>query len=154
MILYNHYIGGYRIFMKHQVEIKIVDSWSESEIIKLYKAGGWWKNSYDPSGIKYLIKGSFAFVVAVEKTTKKTIGMGRLISDGVSDAYIQDTVVLPEYRRMGIGGMIVKTLLDYCLSKGILWIGLIAEPNQDIFYSTLGFKVMEKYVPMKYPTEE
>jgi len=140
--------------MKQKIEVKIVDSWSEKEIIELYKIGGWWKKSYDPSGIKYLIKGSFAFVVAVDKTTKKAIGMGRLISDGVSDAYIQDTVVLPEYRDRGIGGMIVKTLLNYCLSKGILWLGLIAEPNQEKFYSTLGFKKLEKYVPMKYPTEE
>ena len=140
--------------MKQQIEIKIVDSWPEKEIEELYRVGGWWRNSYDSSGIKYLIKGSFAFVIAEDKTTKKAIGMGRLISDGVSDAYIQDMVVLPEYREMGIGGMIIKTLLNYCLSKGILWIGLIAEPNQDKFYSSLGFKKMKKYVPMKYPTEE
>jgi ribosomal protein S18 acetylase RimI-like enzyme len=140
--------------MKQQIEIKIVDSWSEKEIVELYKVGRWWKNSHNPSGIKYLIKGSFAFVVAVDKTTKKAIGMGRLISDGISDAYIQDIVVLPEYRNMGIGSKIINTLLDYCLSKGILWIGLIAEPNQHKFYSTIGFKKMEKYIPMKYPTEE
>ena len=140
--------------MKQQIEVKIVDSWPEKDIEELYKEGGWWKESYDSSGIKYLIKGSFAFVVAIDKTTKKAIGMGRLISDRVSDAYIQDTVVLPEYRNKGVGSMIVKALLDYCASKGILWIGLIAEPNQDKFYSTLGFKVMDKYIPMKYPTEE
>ena len=140
--------------MKQQIEIKIVDSWPEKEIEELYRVGGWLRNSYDSSGIKFLIKGSFAFVIAEDKTTKKAIGMGRLISDGVSDAYIQDMVVLPEYREMGIGGMIIKTLLNYCLSKGILWIGLIAEPNQDKFYSSLGFKKMKKYVPMKYPTEE
>ena len=140
--------------MKQQIEVKIVKSWPEKEIVELYKVGGWWKNSYDSSGIKYLIKGSFAFVVAIDKNTKKAIGMGRLISDGVSDAYIQDTVVLPEYRNKGIGGKIIRTLLEYCLSKGILWIGLIAEPNQDKFYSTLGFKTMEKYIPMKYPTGE
>jgi len=140
--------------MKQQIEVKIVNSWPEKEIVELYKVGGWWKNSYDSSGIKFLIKGSFAFVVAVDNANKKTIGMGRLISDRVSDAYIQDVVVLPEYRKKGIGGMIIKTLLDYCLSKGVLWIGLISEPNQDKFYSGLGFKIMEKYVPMKYPTEE
>jgi len=140
--------------MKQQIEVKIVKSWSEKEIVELYKAGGWWKNSYDPSKIKYLIKGSLVFVVVIDKITKKAIGMGRLISDGVSDAYIQDTIVLPEYRDMGIGSMIIKTLLDYCLSKKILWIGLIAEPNQNKFYSTLGFKEMEKYVPMKYKIED
>jgi ribosomal protein S18 acetylase RimI-like enzyme len=140
--------------MKQQIEVKIVSSWPEKEIVELYKVGGWWKKSYDSSGIKYLIKGSLAFVVAVDNKTKKAIGMGRIISDGVSDAYFQDILVLPEYRNMGIGVKIVKTLLNFCSSKKISWIGLIAEPNQDRFYSTLGFKKMEKYVPMKYPTEE
>ena len=140
--------------MEPQVEVKIVDNWPEKEIMELYKAGGWWRSSYDSSGIKYLIKGSFAFAVVVDKSTKKAIGMGRLISDRVSDAYIQDVVVLPEYRKKGIGGMIIKTLLNHCLSKGVLWIGLISEPNQEKFYLDLGFKIMEKYTPMKYPTGE
>ncbi len=140
--------------MKQELEVKVVKSWPENDIVKLYKAGGWWKNSYDPSKIKYLIKGSFAFVVVIDNTNKKAIGMGRLISDGTSDAYIQDVVVLPEYRDRGIGSMIIKALLDYCLSKQVLWIGLIAEPNQDKFYSNLNFKVMKKYIPMKYQTED
>jgi len=138
--------------MKQQIEIRLVDAWPEKDIVELYKAGGWWKDSYNPPGIKHLIKGSFAFAVAVYKN--KAVGMGRVISDGVSDAYIQDTVVLPEYRSKGIGAKIVKTLLDYCSSKGILWVGLIAEPDQDGFYSSLGFKKMGKYVPMKYKTED
>ena len=128
------------------IEIKIVDAWPEEDIIELYKAGGWWKDHYK-SEIKSLIKGSFAFAVAVHKN--KAIGMGRLLSDGVSDAYIQDLVVLHKFRKKGVGKEIVKTLVDHCKSKGILWIGLIAEPNQDGFYSNLGFKTMENYTPMK-----
>ena len=133
------------------IKIKIVDSWSTVEIVKLYKVGGWWRESYSPSEIKSLIKGSFAFAVAIHKG--KAIGMGRLLSDGVSDAYIQDLVVLPEHRKNGIGGEIVKTLVKHCKSKGILWIGLIAEPNQDGFYSELGFKTMKDYTPMKLPED-
>jgi ribosomal protein S18 acetylase RimI-like enzyme len=131
-------------------EIKFVNTWSEDEIVKLYKAGGWWKDFYNKAGIKHLIVGSFAFAVVIEKNTGKTIGMGRILSDGVSDAYIQDLVILPECRGKGIGAELVKTLVDYCKAKGIIWIGLIAEPDQDGFYSTIGFKQMKKYVPMKY----
>jgi GNAT superfamily N-acetyltransferase len=137
-----------------QIEIKLVNSWDQMEIVELYKAGGWWKDNYDPSGLNNLIKGSFAFAVAVDKISGKAIGMGRVISDGVSDAYIQDLVVLYEYRDQGIGRQIVKILLDYCLSKDILWIGLIAEPDQDGFYLNIGFKTMSKYVPMKYQKED
>lgn len=139
---------------KEEIEIKIVDKWPDDEIVNLYKAGGWWKDNYDPSGLKHLIEGSYVFVIAVNKKSKKAIGMGRLISDGVSDAYIQDLVVLHEYRDKGIGREIVKTLIDHCKKKGINWVGLIAEPDQDGFYSTLGFKQMKKYVPMKYEKGE
>ena len=141
--------------MKSQnVDIRFVTNWSEEEIVALYKAGGWWKDYYDSSGIKSLIEGSFVFAVAVLSSTDNAVGMGRIISDGASDAYIQDLVVLPEYRGLGIGKQLVETLLDYCLSKGILWIGLIAEPQQDGFYSIFGFKPMKNYIPMMYKKEE
>lgn len=136
------------------IEIKFIKTWPAEEIVELYKAGGWWKDSYDQSGIESLIKGSFAFAVAIDSNKGKAIGMGRVISDGVSDAYIQDMVVLPEYRESGIGKKLVNFLLKHCLSKGITWIGLIAEPNQDNFYSPLGFKTMKNHIPMKYKMEE
>jgi len=50
-----------------KIEIKFVDNWSKDDIVELYKAGGWWKDSYDSSGIKPLIEDSFAFVVVVDK---------------------------------------------------------------------------------------
>ena len=102
------------------IQIKLIKSWPEDEIVNLYKVAGWWKDYYDSSKLEDMIKGSFAFVVAVEKNLDKAIGMGRVISDGVSDAYIQDLVVLPEFRDSGIGRMIVKKLLDFCLTKKII----------------------------------
>jgi len=136
------------------IEIKFVKDWPEEDIVSLYKAGGWWKESYRSSGVKPLMEGSFAFAVAVDKKSGKALGMGRLISDGVSDAYIQDLVVLSEYRKQGVGKQIVEALLDKCLSAGLLWVGLIAEPGQDKFYDALGFKPMGNHVPMKYRMEE
>ena len=72
----------------NNIEIKFVNNWPEDEIVDLYKTGGWWKDSYGPSSIGRLIKGSYAFAVVVEKKSGKTIWMGQIISDGVSDAYI------------------------------------------------------------------
>ena len=136
------------------IDIKFVDHWSNGEIVELYKSAGWWKESYESSAINQLIKGSFAFVVAVDINSGKAIGMGRIISDGISDAYMQDIVVLSEHRGKNIGKRLVAALLDHCLSKGLTWIGLISEPGQDGFYSSIGFKTMTKYIPMIYQTEE
>lgn len=136
--------------INQNIDIKIVDTWDEKEIVNLYKSAGWWKNSSNPSEIKKLIKGSFIFAVVVDSPSGNTIGMGRILSDGVSDAYIQDLVLLPQYRGKGIGKMLVQFLIDYCISRKILWIGLISEPGQDNFYVSLGFKPMDNYTPMKY----
>jgi ribosomal protein S18 acetylase RimI-like enzyme len=138
---------------KKTIEIKIVHSWAEDDIVELYQAGGWWKEYYDKSGIPALIAGSFAFAVAVDSTTGKAIGMGRVLSDRISDAYIQDLIVFPQYRRLHVGTKLVRALIDYCQSKGVTWIALIAEPGTDVFYKTLGFKPMEHYVPMILPSE-
>jgi len=136
------------------VEVKLVDNWDEGEIVELYKAGGWWKENWDSSGTKTLIARSFAFAVAIDLSSGKAVGMGRLISEGASDAYIQDLVVLPRYRSQGIGKQIVVALVDYCLSRGIRWIGLIAEPGNENFFKDIGFKVMKSHVPMIYGNKE
>ena len=138
---------------KNVIDVKIVSSWKEDDIVELYKAGGWWKDTYDPAGIPALIRGSFAFAVAVDSANGKAIGMGRVLSDRVSDAYIQDLIVFSQYRRLHVGTKLVQALLDFCLSKGVSWIALIAEPGTDVFYQTLGFKPMERYVPMRFPSE-
>ena len=74
--------------------------------------------------------------------------MGRVISDGVSDGYIQDLVVLPEYRKTGVGRQIVATLVNKCVEPGISWIGLIAEPDTEKFYLPSGFHPMEGHTPL------
>ena len=120
----------------------------------MYKAGGWWKEKYKPSTIKDLIKGSFAFAIAVDNKSNKAIGMGRLISDGISDAYIQDLIVIPSFRKKGIGKKIAHTLIDFCKKRNIGWLGLISEPDQDGFYKKLGFKIMERYTPMLFDEDK
>ena len=132
------------------ISVSLVRSWNAEEIVELYRAGGWWKDEFDPAEIPGLINGSFAFVVAADKKTGHAVGMGRVISDGVSDAYIQDLVVLPRYRRMDLGTAIVSLLITRCKDAGISWIALVAEPDSEPFYLSLGFGRMEGHIPLIY----
>ena len=136
------------------IEIRLVKSWPVDEIVKLYTAGGWWKDSYDPMVINNLIFGSFAFAVVYDKNIKKAVGMGRVLSDGVSDAYIQDLIILPNYRNLGLGRKLVDFLINQCKEKGVGWIGVIAEPGSEEFYKRLGFKNMKNHKPMLLQMEE
>ena len=139
--------------MRDNIAIQLVHSWDEVEIANLYRAGGWWKEEYDPEELPRLIKGSFLFAVAVNIKTGRAVGMGRVISDGVSDGYIQDLVVLPEYRKTGIGTQIVSTLVKKCIELGISWIGLIAEPDTEKFYLPFGFHPMEGHTPLIFRSD-
>jgi ribosomal protein S18 acetylase RimI-like enzyme len=146
-------VSGNVITVGDDIAIQLVQTWNVGEIANLYRAGGWWKEEYDQRELPRLIRGSFLFAVAVDRKTGHAVGMGRVISDGVSDGYIQDLVVLPEYRKTGIGAQIVSILVKKCVERGISWIGLIAEPDTEKFYLPFGFHPMEGHVPLKFRSD-
>ena len=133
-----------------RIRVELVKSWEEEQIAQLYKEGGWWKDYMDPTRIQELISGSYIFVVAIDISTGRSVGMGRVISDGIADAFIQDVVVLTEWRKKGVGKMIVSKLIECCRSQSIAWIGLIAQPGTDSFYQSLGFEHLLGHVPMLF----
>ena len=116
------------------IEIQFVGTVDEKEFIALYKDAGWWEDEYDSdiSFIQKLVKNSHIFAAAFDDEGKM-VGMGRAISDGCSDAYIQDVVVLREFRGNGIGGEIISTITNKLTEQGIDWIGLIGEPGTESF---------------------
>jgi len=132
--------------MENKIKIKIIKKAKRSDIIKLYKAAGWWKPWYSPAFVDRLARSSFCFAGAFDKDS--LVGMARSISDGISDAYILDTVVLKQYRGKGIGVSLVKALLKHIKARGIDWVTVIAEPGTEKFYRKAGFKVMKSFVPM------
>jgi spermidine synthase len=132
------------------VSYEVVTAAPTEAIVELYRAGGWWTD--DPAWraiIPAMIRGSFCFMVAKD-AAGRLIGMGRAISDGVSDAYIQDVVVLQELRGQGIGRELVRRLTERCAAAGIGWIGLVAEPGTQRFYEDLGYGPLVDYQPMLY----
>jgi spermidine synthase len=115
-------------------------------IITLYRAHGWWDPADTPALLKRIIKGSHCFVIA--ERGGAVIGMARAISDGASDAYIQDVAVQPSQRGGGIGRALVRRLLGRLRRDKVRWTGLIAQDNSSPFYAGLGFKPLAKALPM------
>ncbi|HUS75325.1 MAG TPA: GNAT family N-acetyltransferase [Methanothrix sp.] len=138
---------------KNKIRVDLVRSWHEDQIVELYRAAGWWKEEMDASKINDLIQGSFLFAVAIDISTSRAVGMGRVISDGIADAYIQDLVVQGDWRSWGVGTMILTLLLEECKLRNITWIGLIAEPGSEEFYRSHGFAPMPEHVPMLFHEE-
>jgi spermidine synthase len=119
------------------------------QLFSLYLSAGWVTPDDDSDlfWIDRVVAGSLLFAVVIHND--RVIAMGRAISDGASDAYIQDVAVLPEHRGRGIGATIVKMISEKLISQGIEWIGLVAAPGAELFYSKLGFRLLEGHVPMK-----
>jgi len=120
------------------------------QIIALYSRQGWWDKSDKNALAAALIRNSHCFLAAMDKG--RVIGMGRAISDGVSDAYIQDVAVLKEYRSLGLGSRIVRGLKNRLKADGIKWVGLIAQNGSHAFYEPLGFKTIKLAQPMMLKT--
>jgi len=117
------------------------------QITQIYRQEGWWHlPTDDPDLVKGIVAGSHCFLLAIQEAS--VVGMGRAISDGASDAYIQDVAVLDFYKGQGIGSQIVARLTERLLSDGLNWIGLIAEKGGHGFYKRLGFEKMPNATPM------
>ena len=105
---------------------------------RLYRIAGWVDENDDCGFLAAALGNSCAVCVAY--CDGKVVGMGRALGDGISDAYIQDVVVDPDFRRRGVGGAIVRTLVAELRTRGVDWIGLVGEPGTEEFYRSLGFK--------------
>ncbi len=130
------------------INIRIPTLEQTLQIVEMYRSEGWWQ-SYDDdrdSLIPRIIEGSHCFMIAVDGNL--IVGMGRAISDGICDAYIQDVTVRKERRHQGIGRMILHALLECLHADGISWIGLIAEPGSFDLYLDAGFRKMKDAAPM------
>ena len=132
------------------IEVKVVRRVRREDLLRLYREAGWWKPASPPPPgyLDAVVKGSTCFVGAFYGG--RMIGMGRCLSDGVSDAYIQDVTVLDGFRKRGVGKRILAEIVGCLRSRGVDWIGLIAEPGSLAFYRGLGFGAMRRCVPMRW----
>ena len=120
-------------------------------ILRLYRNEGWWgEGPDDPDLVRRMVAGSHCFLlVTADGRDPAVIAMGRALSDGAGDAYIQDVAVAPPWRGRGVGAGIIRRLADRLHRDGLYWIGLIAERGSDPFYRRLGFETMPDALPMR-----
>ncbi|MHB9097224.1 MAG: GNAT family N-acetyltransferase [Syntrophales bacterium] len=96
------------------------------------------------------IQGSTAYVTATDGD--KLVGFGRLLTDYHSIAYINYMAVDPGYQRKGIGGTILRELVD---AAGDVERVFLYTDTADAFYVSNGFVPFEKrlYLYRKERTE-
>ena len=134
--------------MENSLRLEVVTSVRPEAVVDLYMDAGWWEEGWSEDVIPAMVANSFRFVALFDGS--ELVGMGRALSDGVSDAYIQDIVVRTDYRGQGWGKKIVSRLVKELRAVGIDWIGLVGAPGTQAVYEKLGCSEMPQFVPMKY----
>jgi predicted GNAT family acetyltransferase len=74
----------------------------------------------------------------------RVIGMARLLSDGVCNAYLVDVWTASAYRRRGIASVMVRRLLDRVPGQHV---GLQTDDRRD-FYAALGFEEQPEFLSL------
>lgn len=101
-----------------------------------------WLNLSEQQAQKALNRSLYT-VIAVENN--QTIGMGRLIGDGLY-YMIVDIIVHPAYQKNGVGSQIISMIIKYVDDEtpinGRSSIQLIAEKGKETFYQNMGFKLI------------
>jgi predicted GNAT family acetyltransferase len=80
--------------------------------------------------------------VAIARDGDRVVGMARLLSDGVCNAYLLDVWTQSAYRRQGIASAMVRLLMSRVPGQHI---GLQTDDARD-FYATLGFAPQPEFL--------
>ena len=79
--------------------------------------------------------------VAFARDGDRVVGMARLLSDGVCNAYLLDVWTASEYRRKGVASSMMRLLLDAVPGQHV---GLQTDDAQQL-YESLGFKPQPEF---------
>ena len=109
-----------------------------AELFSFYAEMGWNKFlKLDAEVLQQAMQNSY-FVMGAY-ASEHLVGMGRVISDGVMNAYLCGLGVLPEYRNQGIGRKITGMLLAHC-QEAKLHVQFFCEEDLLTFYEAQGFE--------------
>jgi len=110
---------------------------NKEELCALYNDAGWTLYTNDIDRLKDAVANSLQTITA--RSDGKLVGLIRCVGDGKTIIYIQDILVLREYKRCGIG----TRLVDLVLKKyhGVRQIVLLTDDTEEVkeFYRSLGF---------------
>jgi len=73
---------------------------------------------------------------------EKIIGYIDTVSNGVTDAYIQDLMVCPDYQGKGVGTELMNRTIAYLKESKIYMISVVFEEKLLPFYKHFGFNSM------------
>nr|WP_239478610.1 GNAT family N-acetyltransferase [Rothia sp. ZJ1223] len=114
----------------------------------MYDSVGWSAYTQTPENLVPMVCNSWYVCAAFD--ADQLVGLVRVVSDGLTIAYIQDLLVLPTHQRQGIATHLMRRVLDTIHAAKIRQTYLTTDATTDNqhtidFYTTLGFKNIGDY---------
>ena len=73
----------------------------------------------------------------------RLVGYVAVVSNGVTDAYVQDLMVHPDYQHQGVGKQLMQRALDRLRAEDIYMVSVIyGDAELQTYYESLGFMTM------------
>ncbi len=120
----------------------------EADVARLYKMAGWLdEGETDFAPIARALKNSYCCFGAECDGT--LAGFVRVLSDGVSDAYLLDLFVDPKFRKQGIGEKLCREIVGKLKADGIEWITCISTPEGESVYKKIT-SPMQDHTPFRF----
>lgn len=124
------------------IEIRPYSEYNESEILPIYAAAGWTNYTDRPQMLERAFRGSLCVLGAY--AGEKLVGVVRTVGDGASAVLVQDLLVLPEYRRRGVGTHLLRTLMVRYADVYQFQLLTDDRPETVAFYESLGLTRADK----------
>jgi GNAT superfamily N-acetyltransferase len=109
-----------------------------SDLMELF-AGQWWTSARTRDQVVALLDASDVVVAAVHRPHGRLIGFARVLTDETALAVVLDVMVAPDWRRQGIGSLVMDFLVQHPRLAQVESIELVCQPDVMPFYREWGF---------------
>lgn len=98
-----------------------------------------WRSRTD---VEAQIDGAWRVVGVYDARDGRQVGFARAVSDGVHDAYLADVIVEPGSRGLGIGKLVMRTMVENGPGVGFRW--TLFNSDAHGFYTQFGFAMPDR----------
>ncbi len=125
------------------ITVTLGDAIQEDEVLALYHANGW---SAADKPVELMAGLRNSHTLATARLEGELVGLANAISDGFLVVYFPHMLVLPRLQGKGVGGKIMRAMLDRY--AGFHQLMLTADGRAVDFYKNLGFERAGQTEPM------
>lgn len=119
------------------MEIREYKTYSELEVLRLYRSVGWTAYTDCPDVLRKGFRNSMLTLAAYEGN--QLLGIIRTVGDGHTIVFVQDILVFPEHQRKGIGSALLQTILSRYSHVRQIQLATDYTPKTIAFYKSMGF---------------